>query len=384
MNILLLSPYFPPNWYNFAVALQRGGVNVLGLGEEPYDSLRSELRDALTEYYLVSDLHQYDMLVRACGYFTHNYGKLDRIESHNEYWLTTDAALRTDFNVTGPKTVDMTVVKNKSEMKEVFRQAGINVAAGQLATDLPSAQRFIEEVGYPIVAKPDVGVGAAATYKINNLAELESFFIEKPSVTYIFEQFISGLLYSFDGLTDLDGNIVFYTSHFFSQGIMETVNDELDIFYYSMRALPEGLEDVGRKAVAAFGIKERFFHIEFFQVDAGQWVALEVNMRPPGGLTMDMFNYANDLNLYQEWANIITSNRFMSEYNRPYHCAYIGRKNRIQHRIPHQEISNLYGTNLVLHEKISSVLAPALGDDGYLVRSPDLDQLLGIINDLLS
>ena len=142
MNILLLSPYFPPNWYNFAVALQRGGVNVLGLGEEPYDSLRSELRDALTEYYLVSDLHQYDMLVRACGYFTHNYGKLDRIESHNEYWLTTDAALRTDFNVTGPKTVDMTVVKNKSEMKEVFRQAGINVAAGQLATDLPSAQRL--------------------------------------------------------------------------------------------------------------------------------------------------------------------------------------------------------------------------------------------------
>ena len=99
---------------------------------------------------------------------------------------------------------------------------------------------------------------------------------------------------------------------------------------------------------------------------------------------MDMFNYANDLNLYQEWANIITSNRFMSEYNRPYHCAYIGRKNRIQHRIPHQEIRNLYGTNLVLHAKISSVLAPALGDDGYLVRSPDLDQLLGIINDLLS
>ncbi len=234
------------------------------------------------------------------------------------------------------------------------------------------------------MAKPDVGVGAVGTYKINNGSELASFFNEKPPVDYIIEKFISGHLYSFDGLTDQDGNIVFYTSHYFSQGIMETVNDKLDMYYYSMRALPEGLEKVGRQTVHAFKVRERFFHIEFFQVKPGKWVALEINMRPPGGLTIDMFNYANDLNLYQEWANIVVYNQFTSQYSRPYHCAYIGRKNHLDHRVSHNEILKQYSANLVYYEKISSVLAPALGDDGYVMRSPDLNQLQGIICDLLA
>jgi phosphoribosylaminoimidazole carboxylase (NCAIR synthetase) len=192
MNVLLLSPYFPPNWYNFAVALHRAGANVLGLGSEPYDTLRKALREVLTEYYRVSDLHQYPTLVRACGYFTHNYGKLDRIESHNEYWLTTDAALRTDFNVAGPKTADMASVKQKSKMKEVFRTAGIAVAPGQLFSDAPSLMAFIDEVGLPLVAKPDVGVGAAATYKLNDMADVNAFLNTDLPAPYIVEKFISG------------------------------------------------------------------------------------------------------------------------------------------------------------------------------------------------
>jgi hypothetical protein len=36
------------------------GVNVLGLADEPYDSLHPELKAALTEYNKVSDMHPYD------------------------------------------------------------------------------------------------------------------------------------------------------------------------------------------------------------------------------------------------------------------------------------------------------------------------------------
>ena len=167
MNIVLLSPYFPTNYYNFAVALRQNGVNVLGLGDTPYDQLRPELRDALTEYFSVDDLHDYDQLVRACGYFTHRYGKLDRIESHNEYWLETDARLRTDFNILGPKNDDIRVGEAEVEDEAVFVKAGIDVARGRVVRIFAAAvDRFIPEVGYPVVAKPDIGVGAAATYKI--------------------------------------------------------------------------------------------------------------------------------------------------------------------------------------------------------------------------
>ena len=96
MNFVFLSPHFPPNYYQFAVALKKHGVTVLGLADEMYDSLRQELKASMTEYYRVGTMHNYDELLRALGYFTHRYGKLDRIDSHSEYWLETEARLRVD------------------------------------------------------------------------------------------------------------------------------------------------------------------------------------------------------------------------------------------------------------------------------------------------
>ncbi|HOT92401.1 MAG TPA: ATP-grasp domain-containing protein [Anaerolineae bacterium] len=384
MNVVLLSPYFPPNYYHFAVSLRRNGVNVLGIGDAPYDHLIYELRAALTEYYRVDDLHHYDALLRACGYFTHRYGKLDRIESHNEYWLETDARLRTDFNVHGPKNADIAWVKQKSKMKQVFSRADIPVARGSVVRTLEEATHLIAEVGYPVIAKPDIGVGANATYKINDAAALERFFAEKPPVDYILEEFVSGALYSFDGLVDQEGRIVFCTSHFFNRGIMEIVNDDLEIFYYSMRELPAGLEEIGRRAVAAFELRERFFHIEFFRVADDRWVALEVNMRPPGGLTMDMFNYANDMDFYQEWANIVTYNTLRSQPTRPYHCAYIGRKWTVPHRLSHDDVLRRYGPWITYHGSMSEVLSPALGHYAYVLRSPDLVELRQIIDAIMA
>jgi len=384
MNIVLLSPYFPPNYYHFAVALRQNSVNVLGLGDAPYGDLRFELRSALMEYYRVDDLHRYDDLIRACGYFTHRHGKLNRIESHNEYWLETDARLRTDFNIPGPKSDALTWVKQKSKMKQIFVQAGIDVAPGLVAHTYEDATQFIAEVGYPIVAKPNTGVGASGTYKIRNDAELAQFFAAKPATDYLLEAFVSGALYSFDGMVDWDGNIVFCTSHFFSQGIMETVNEERDLFYYSLREFPPGLEDVGRRAVAAFKLRERFFHIEFFHLDNRRWVALEVNMRPPGGLTMDMFNYANDIDLYREWANVVAFGRFQAKYTRPYHCAYVGRRKTRTYRLSHAEVLGRYGSLIPEHGPMSDVLAPALGHYAYLFRSPDLEQLRQVIDDVLA
>ncbi len=383
MNIVLLSPHFPPNYYQFAVALRRRGAQVLAIGDAPFGALRGELQRALNEYYGVDTLHDYGQLLRACGYFTYRYGRLDRLESHNEYWLETDARLRTDFNVFGPKTADMAHLKRKSKMKQVFARAGIATAQGKVVKTLKAAQAFIEAVGYPVIAKPDIGVGAAATYKLRNAEELARFFAAKPAVDYFMEEFISGDLFSFDGLVDREGQIVFYTSHYFNRGIMEAVNDNLDMYYYSLRALPPDLEEAGFKTVAAFGLRERFFHIEFFRTPE-RLLALELNMRPPGGLTMDMFNFANDANLYQAWADLVVQGRMDSTFTRPYHCAHVGRKGHLPYGLSHEAVLREYGALLVHHEPISPVLAPAIGDYGYLLRSPELATLQAAIDGILA
>jgi hypothetical protein len=377
MNFVYLSPHFPPNYYRFCVGLREEGVNVLGLADVPYEALRPELRGALSEYYRVDDMNSYDGLVRAMGHFTHRHGKLDGIDSHNEHWLETEARLRTDFNMAGLRQDGIGIVKRKSAMKEIYRSAGIRVARGAVVRTLEEARRLVAETGYPVVAKPDVGVGAAATFKILGDGELTSFFDRKPAVDYIVEEFIQGKILSFDGLADRDGNLVFFTAHAYSQGIMETVNEDNHVFYYSFRAIPEDLEEAGRRTARAFDVRGRFFHFEFFRADRdGGITALEVNMRPPGGLTTDMFNYANDIDIYREWAGVVARNRFTAAWSRTYHVAYVGRKRSKGYKRPHEEVLRSLRPLLCHHEEINSIFRAAIGDYGYLVRSKELGEVL--------
>lgn len=378
MNFVFLSPHFPPNFYRFAATLKQHGVTVLGVADESYDALRPELKGALTEYYRVNDMHNYDELVRALGYLTHRYGKLDRLDSHNEYWLETEAALRTDFNIFGLRLDDMQRVKRKSMMKEMFVRAGVKVARGRVVGNLTDALDLVKETGYPLVAKPDVGVGAASTYKIQTEAELERFFIEKPPFDYLLEEFIHGDIQTFDGLADIDSNAVFLNSLVYSAGIMETVLADEHIYYYTLRDIPADLEEVGRRVLQEFGVRERFFHFEFFrQTGTGDIYALEVNMRPPGGLTLDMFNYACDLDIYNAWASIIAGDGYpYPEYSHKYFCCYVGRKFRRVYAHSHEDVLDYLAEHVVHHEPISGTFSNALGNYGYLIRSPELNEIV--------
>lgn len=381
MNYVYLSPHFPPNFYNFCVNLELMGVNVLGMADEDYQNLRPELQGALTEYYKVDNMHYYDQLVRALGYFTHRHGKIDRLDSHSEYWLETEAHLRTDFNVYGVKSDQILDMKCKSRMKKIFTDAGVHVARGIIVENREHARRFIDEVGFPVVAKPDNGVGAAHTYKINNHHELDGFFASKPDCVYFMEEFVHGKMYTFDGMVDRDGKVVFYTSHTYNKGIMEVVNENDHVFYHSLREIPADLDDAGHRIVRAFNLREKMFHFEFFRSDRDhKLVALEVNMRPPGGLTTDMFNYANDINIYREWANVVVHNRFEAQYSRPYFCCYIGRKFSKDYAYTHEQIIDAFGDYIAHHERIFSIFSAALGDYGYIARAATMDEIHAVVD----
>ena len=176
MNVVFLSPHFPPQYFRFCRSLKTAGANVLGIGEEPYDNLTQEVCAALTEYYRIDDMHDCDALVRACGYFTHRYGKIERLDSLNEYWLGTEARLRDDFNIFGVRGREIDFIRRKSHMKAKFREAGVPVARGQIVQTVDDAQALIRETGYPVIAKPDDGVGAIATYRLDSDQVLASFF----------------------------------------------------------------------------------------------------------------------------------------------------------------------------------------------------------------
>lgn len=380
MNCVFLSPHFPPQYHLFCLRLRQAGANVLGIGDIPYAALPEDVRASLTEYYRVDRLECYPDLVRACGFFTHKYGKIDRIDSLNEFWLTTEARLRDDFNIFGVRERDIAMIRRKSVMKEQFRKAGIPVAAGRVVHTLEEARALISETGYPVVAKPDQGVGALDTFRLDTEEDLVAFFARKPQVDYIIEAFIHGTIYSFDGLCDRNGNPFFKTAHVFSQGIMETVNEARHLAYYSLRDIPAALEDAGHRCLQAFNVRERFFHIEFFRTGAEEFTALEVNMRPPGGYTTDMFNYACDIDIYRIWAELLIHGRAAIDFQRIYHCCYASRKNNLTYVHSHQEILDRYGSDICRIDKVPGVFASALGDIGYIFRARDEKRLHDIIS----
>lgn len=384
MNYIFISPHFPAIFENFAISLKDKGVNVLGIADEPYENLSPALKNGLTEYYKVNNLEDYNEVLRACGYFTHKYGKIDRVESHNEYWLPLDAQIRTDFNVFGYKNSDMEKIRCKSGMKEVFRSIDIPVAEGRVFKDYDDAIDLVAELKYPVIIKPDAGVGASDTFKIHDQDELNHFFTHwNPNVEYIMEEFIDGAIVTYDGLVDVDGNVVFDCCLKYDRPVIEITKFDSDMYYYVPRSIEEDLKELGRRCIDAFNIKERFFHIEFFRkADDQSLMALELNCRLPGGNTPDMWNFANDIDIYREYANVVVDKKFYAPITRPYFCCYVSRKSFRNYTHSNEEIQKRYSSDIMDVISIPGVFSQIMGDVGFVIRTAERKDMDHIISDI--
>ncbi len=372
MNFVFFSPHFPSTGTEFCDRLKKAGATVLGIGDAPFDSLDKKLQTALTEYYRISDMDDYDQTLRAMGHFIHKHGRIDRFESLNEHWLDLEAGIRTDFNIWGIRADYVQNIKRKSRMRAAFRKAGVNVIAQKKSSERSGALEFIRRVGYPIVVKPDSGAGAAFTYKIANQFQLDEFFKTKPEdVSFVMEEFIDGLVVTFDGLVNKDGEIVFASSTKYDGSIMDVVNKNLHMSYLCLPEVPPEVEEMGRKIVKAFDLRERFFHIELFEHKNGKLYALEVNIRPPGGYMTDAINYTHDFDIYAEWANMVVNNRVSGDFSGKYYTAYASRKDHYNYRHSHEDVLAALADKIVRHNKIEAIFSKAMGNYAYQLRSKD-------------
>ena len=262
-------------------------------------------------------------------------------------------------------------------MKAIFGQAGVPVARGRLVSGLAQARAFADEVGYPLVIKPDVGVGAAGTFRADGPERLAEFFRGPHAVPAFVEEFVEGEICTFDGLVDRNGQIVYSNSLTYSQGVMDVVNRDEHVFYYTAREIPADLEDAGRLVVQVAGLQERFFHIEFFRTRADRRiVGLELNIRAPGGFTTDMWNYADDIDLYRGWARIVTGESLGLNWCRRHHVLFVSRKDHIPYAHAHEEVLGRFRAILCHWERMPDLFARAMGNTGYLLRSGSLEELL--------
>lgn len=386
-NFVFISPHFPDCFWKFCLALKNRGFNVLGIGDAPYSELQNQLKYALTEYYCCSNMENYENEKKAVKYFEEKYGHIDYLESNNEFWLEKDAELRKEFNIlTGALPEEVKKYKHKSLQKEIFQKAGCKCARYTMDTSLEGLKEFVKLVNYPIFAKPDNGVGAHGTFKINNEEDLNNFLLKKdPNEPYIVEEYVYGQIISYDGVSDSEGNVIFSTSNVFLTSVADIVNENLDDMYYCVPEIDKEFDEIGRRAVKEFKLKNRFFHIEFFKLledhpylgKKGTMVPLEGNMRPAGGYTPDLINYANSISCYDIYADSIAYNEnrqvsiggkfFAITPSRRYATTYLHSD---------EEIIDKYWYAICLHGVYPKILRDAMGDYYFMAKFKTLEEAM--------
>lgn len=382
MNILFLSPHFPPSYRAFCQALRSRGARVLGIGDVPAAEL-GDLGPVLTDYVHVPQMSDDEAMVRAVGLLISRHGRIQHLDSLNEHWLPLEAKLREDFNVPGMRPKDLARCRSKFGMAEIFRENGID-APETIRVHTPAELRaFADKVGFPIILKPDVGVGADRTFRIED-ADALARAAAQLSGDFVAQPFVQGTMTTFDGLTDHDGNILFAISFVYARGLLEMIGARTEVAYWSRRGIPPALDALGRRVVRAFDLRGRFFHGEYFEREDGSFVPLELNLRPPGGYTLDLMNYACDVDLYGLWADVVTGRSTTQfGYEPRYHAAHVGRRNE-EYRLGVPEAKAVLGSALMSMPPVPRLFGETMGDPIFLIRHAEEAELRTTMDQLLA
>ncbi len=79
------------------------------------------------------------------------------------------------------------------------------------------------------------------------------------------------------------------------------IDDPGNSFYQEVRAL-------GHRVIEALGIETSATHMEWFYGPKGLKFS-EIGARPPGVGAWDLYSAANEVDVYREWAHVITHGR---------------------------------------------------------------------------
>lgn len=398
LNFVFISPHCPPHFKYFVSRLNAlPNVRVFGVGDVPYDALDPQLASDLSDYAYVPNMEDYGQVYDAVAEFIHKHGGISFVESHNEHWLDLEARLRQDFGISSGYHVDeICTYQQKDIAKDMYRQIGVNVAEGTIVNTIEDARGFIEttQIGYPVIIKTNVGVGCTGVFKILDDNELQNFFEhqKEENKQYLLEQFIDAVTITFDGLTDHHGNIVFYACTEYCDLVIETKATKKEASCFIHRQVPDDVREMGEKVIRAFNVRSRFFHIEIFRNKSdGRLIMLESNLRLPGGLIPDMWNHAHDIDIYSEYADMITcrDKYALSQsdpssqaaiypiHNPPYYCCFVGRRPEFEYAHSHDDIMNHpeFGPMVVQSHELPPLFR-GMGDYAYIFRCTEMDPML--------
>lgn len=323
MNFIFLSPNYPENYWNFCDRLKKNGVNVLGVGDAPYENLSQNLRDSLTEYYRVDSLDNYDELYKATAFLSYKYGKPDWIESMNPYWLSQEIRLHEDFNIpNGLKCLpaqaydDETLAKNQN-------------AEGLLC----SYDAISDSNGDPL---------------------FESMTVWPENDTSPDHKDVGILYYTCPGMPAKLRSL--------GRKTLKSLKAGSRFVYFAFIRLTKDQEGFGRE---------------------GDYIPIDTDICPAGGYIPDMMNFAHSVDVYKIWADMITTDRrymddrlqaaselghHTSENEEDCFSVHASRKDGIAYVHPESRIADKYHDVIMMRKELPESAWKHLGRYIYTLR----------------
>lgn len=267
-------------------------------------------------------------------------------------------------------------------MKKYFKEAKVPVLDGYVIKNEKDLRCAIDKLSYPLVAKPDNGVGASATFKIKDEKDVKSF-LEKWDrvVDYFIEPYVEdGILCTYDGIVDFDGDIIFETGLYHTIPTLELVRDKLDLAFIVKSELDPNLVKYGRAAVKTFGMRGRFFHIEFFKRSDGTYIAIEYNNRVTGGYAIDVYNHAFGIDLYNIYARMIKGEKIKKIPKASQNALGLSQRDIYKYCHYEKEIREKYGNQLKDASCAEKAYSSIQGDFKYIITTKNTEEIDEIID----
>ncbi len=286
---------------------------------DPLDRCPPDVRRALAAYGQVRNVLDSTELRAAGRGLATQLGGLDRYFAVQEHVQLPVALARAELGVPGMAPDAVQRFRDKARMKEALRAARVPCARGRLVQGPGEARAFAAECGFPIIAKPPSGAGAADTHRLADGAALEAL-LQRCEYPLLLEEFLTGDEFAFDSVW-LDGTMLWHSvSAYLPSCLVVKENPWIQWTVLLPRTIdgPEydPIRAAGAAALRALGMGSGMSHLEWFRRPDGGVAIGEAGARPPGAQFTTLLGLAHEIDFYAAWMRLMIHGEFHAPQRR--------------------------------------------------------------------
>lgn len=325
-HVVFVAPHFLENTNRYVAAFAAlDGVTLSVVSEDPAERIPAALRPRVAAHYGVRNALGAADLTAAVRALSRAVGRVDRLAGALEQLQMPLAEVRDALGIEGMSTRVARNFRDKDQMKSVLRAAGVPVARSALVRSMGALRGFIDAVGFPVIVKPQAGLGTKSTWRLEGEADLEALARRggpTGASPLQCEEFVRAREHTCETVT-VRGVPVWRSGTRYFPTPLEVL--ETPWVQYCV-LLPREADDVtfrrfdainGAALAALFGAEARsaagtcLTHMEWFLREDGSALVNEVGARPPGVQIMPLMSLAHETDMFAKWAELVAFDRFV-------------------------------------------------------------------------